>query len=130
MESKQISVSITDYEKVVKKHVIINIPLKPVYLREHNNRTVIGIFPQFLNNEVWELKLFKITDNKIIKDYIRTDKDSLSNVLSSSLKQNPNRYFISSVIQYLRVPSQCEFATEELYKAKLQAFIENAKSNC
>lgn len=105
MKTEKIIVKEYVYEKVLKEHNEIEIPLESLFYQEHNYRSIIGVFPQFFDGKVFELKIVKITDRYILNNFIRTDERNMRNILvriGNKEVKNLNESFIEKVIWTLK----------------------------
>ena len=116
------------YEKVKKSDVLINIPQEPIYFQEYNNRTVVGLFPQFRtwdDNSVWEIQIVKVTDRNIERTIIRTSPKELSDLVSRFDIKNKSQedYLKDEVIRYLKDFFKEDRFSKEIFIGKYNEYL-------
>lgn len=126
-ETEHILIEEYVYQKVKKSGVVINIPQEPIYFQEYNHRVIIGLFPQFAHwsdNSVWEIQIIRISDDKIIRTFIRTSPKELSDMVSRfDVKNKSEEDFIKDkVVTYLKDWFNLDRVSKETFVNKYLGF--------
>ena len=76
--SKKINVDIYQLKKVLKENIELELPLEKFFYQKFNYRIIIGVFPMFVDDDLFEYKIIKITDESIINCELNVSANNLS----------------------------------------------------
>ena len=118
------------YKKVKKTNVRVEIPQEPIYFQEHNQRIIVGVFPQYAawnNNLIWRLRAVQVNENGLTCVTIDIDHQHLSNVVSRFDETNKTieRHLIDKVVKYLKDFYTKDRVSKEVFLAKYSEKILN-----
>lgn len=128
--SKKVNVDIYQLKKVLQENIDLELPLEKFFYQKFNYRSIIGVFPVFVDDDLYEYKIIKITDESIINCELNVSPNNLSqhflNLNLESRNNTQNEKLLNEVLLVLK-NKNADYISEETFKKYYNEYNQKLK---
>jgi hypothetical protein len=127
--SKKVNVDIFKLKKVLEEKIEMELPLEKFFYQKFNYRVVIAVIPIFVDEDLYEYKIIKITNDLIMNCELNVTENNLTQLFINSERNSSEVDILKNEVLFVLKNKNVQYINEQTFLKYYKEQLDKLNNN-
>lgn len=127
--SKKVNVDIFKLKKVLEEKIEMELPLEKFFYQKFNYKVVIGVIPIFVDDDLYEYKIIKITNDLIMNCELNVTENNLTQLFINTERNSSEVDILKNEVLFVLKNKNVQYITEQTFLKYYKEQLDKLNNN-
>lgn len=127
--SKKVNVDIFKLKKVLEEKIEMELPLEKFFYQKFNYKVVICVIPIFVDDDLYEYKIIKITNDLIMNCELNVTENNLTQLFINTERNSSEVDILKNEVLFVLKNKNVQYITEQTFLKYYKEQLDKLNNN-
>lgn len=127
--SKKVNVDIFKLKKVLEEKIEMELPLEKFFYQKFNYKVVICVIPIFVDDDLYEYKIIKITNDLIMNCELNVSENNLTQLFINTERNSSEVDILKNEVLFVLKNKNVQYITEQTFLKYYKEQLDKLNNN-